>query len=71
MNTGDTATSDRRGGGTSWATPIVTGVAAMYLEQFPDATPAELHDLITDGALDGALTGVRPDTPNRLVQVPS
>ena len=41
--------------GTSMATPHVTGVAALVLAQAPGATPAEVHDVIVNGATAGVL----------------
>jgi subtilisin family serine protease len=37
-------------GGTSYATPFVTGAAALYLEAHPTATPAEVHSAIKSAA---------------------
>ena len=45
----------REGGGTSIATPIIAGVAALILHEFPEATPAEVKARIMNSArpLDG------------------
>lgn len=36
--------------GTSFAAPHAAGVAAMYLELYPNASPAEVHDAVTGNA---------------------
>lgn len=48
-------------GGTSMASPVVAGVAALYLERDPDATYAEIKSAITDNALADQFTGVLPN----------
>jgi len=59
--------------GTSMATPHVSGVAALYLERHPNATPAEVFDAIVGNATVDTLTSpsgatVLPnDTPNRML----
>jgi subtilisin family serine protease len=59
--------------GTSMATPHVTAAAAMYLEQFPDATPAEVQTAIVGNATPNTLSLRLPslvgasETPNRLL----
>lgn len=63
----------RRGGkgvyytGTSIAAPHVAGVAAVYLGQNPDATPAQVDRWIKDNATTGAIKGNPSGTPNRLL----
>jgi subtilisin family serine protease len=43
-NTGNTATATMTG--TSMATPHTTGAAALYLEQYPGATPRQVRDAL-------------------------
>ncbi|MFD4135163.1 S8 family serine peptidase [Streptomyces goshikiensis] len=54
-------------GATSWATPHVTGVVALYLSAHPAATPAQVRTWLLGRAVPGALTGVPAGTPNRLL----
>ena len=58
-DTSDTATATLTG--TSMAAPHTTGVAALYLESNPGATPAEVQDALyakaTKGIVDGSRTG--------------
>ena len=55
--------------GTSMAAPHVAGVAAMYLGEFPNASPAEVKEAIirraTKDKIDSRL--LLPGTPNRLL----
>jgi subtilisin family serine protease len=54
--------------GTSMASPHVAGVAALYLETFPTASPGAVHAAIVNNSTFGVLNlaGV-PNTPNRLL----
>ena len=54
--------------GTSMACPHVTGVAALYLEEFPDATTEDVEGLIIDNASCDVLSNVPEETANRLLQ---
>ncbi|MGH3951566.1 MAG: S8 family serine peptidase, partial [Pseudonocardiaceae bacterium] len=53
--------------GTSMATPHVTGAAALYLAEHTSATPSQVHAAVVDNASAGKLSGVRSDTPNKLL----
>lgn len=43
--------------GTSFASPVVTGIAALYLQQNPDAGYAEIKNAITGAAYKDGFTG--------------
>lgn len=53
--------------GTSMSAPHVAGVAGLYLEAFPNATPAEVAQAILSGATQGAVTFPGSGSPNRLL----
>ena len=53
--------------GTSMATPHVTGVAALYLQGNPSASPATVSSAIVSGATSGVLTNVGTGSPNKLL----
>ena len=55
--------------GTSMAVPHVAAAAAIYLEQYPNATPAAVAKAITDASSTGLLSadGMLPGTPNKLL----
>ena len=62
--------------GTSMATPVVSGVLAIYLQEKPSLTVQELTQLLIDNSLKDALDFTRlksftldETSPNRLVQV--
>ena len=63
--TSDTATAVLQG--TSMATPHVAGVAALYLEQHPDMTPAEVQNAILAAATPNIVSGAGTGSPNRLL----
>ncbi len=53
--------------GTSMAAPHAAGVAAQLLDMNPGSSPADVHQEIVDNATTGRLTGIGPDSPNRLL----
>jgi subtilisin family serine protease len=57
----------RRSGATSWATPYVTGVAALYLSKHPGADPVQVRRWIRMSATRGQLSGLSPNSANRLL----
>lgn len=52
---------------TSWAAPLVSGAAALYLSVHPQASPAEVRAWIIDNTTTGAVGGKRHGSPNRLL----
>lgn len=52
----------RINGGTSMASPVVAGIAALYLEKCPTATMAEIKNAIINSAKQDVYTGVVPNT---------
>lgn len=46
--------------GTSMATPIVSGIAALLLSQDPSRTPAQIREIISSTAVDLGAPGVDP-----------
>jgi hypothetical protein len=53
--------------GTSMATPHVTGAAALYLSDHPDATPAQVQSALIAAATANAVTNVSSKWPRRLL----
>lgn len=51
-----------RNGGTSMASPVVAGIAALYLEKHPTATYDEIKEVITCTAFSDNFTGSTPNT---------
>jgi subtilisin family serine protease len=54
-------------GGTSTAAALVTGVAAMFLEKNPSATPAQVMEAIKTNATKDVLKNIPAGTKNRLL----
>lgn len=53
--------------GTSMAAPHVAGTAAIYLQYYPYATPAQVHYAIISTATTGRLRNIGTGSPNRLL----
>jgi subtilisin family serine protease len=64
-NTSDTATNTISG--TSMATPHVVGVAALFLETNPTASPATVAAAIINGSTPNKVTNPGTGSPNRLL----
>jgi len=52
---------------TSWAAPLASGVAALYLSTHPEASPQQVRRWMIDNATTGVIRGDRRGTPNRLL----
>ena len=63
--TGNTATNTISG--TSMATPHVAGVAALYLQGAPTATPTAVGSAILNGSTTGVVGNPGTGSPNRLL----
>jgi subtilisin family serine protease len=53
--------------GTSMASPHVAGVAALYLQDFPLASPSTVASAIINAATTGKVTSAGSGSPNRLL----
>ncbi|WP_083936787.1 S8 family serine peptidase [Longispora albida] len=54
--------------GTSMASPHVAGAVALYLQNNANATPAQVHDFIVNGATPNVLQGnIGTGSPNKLL----
>lgn len=63
--TSDTATNTISG--TSMATPHVAGVAALYLQGNPGASPATVQSALVNNATAGVLSSIGRNSPNLLL----
>lgn len=57
----------RHFGGTSGAAPLVAGVAALYLQRNPTASPSAVTSAITRTATEYVLSNIGSGSPNRLL----
>ena len=64
-HTGDTAVATLSG--TSMASPHVAGVAAVYLQGNPSATPGAVRDAVVNGATANVVQSAASGSPNRLL----
>ena len=55
--------------GTSMASPHVAGVVALVLAQAPQASPEEVSQAIISNAVDGAISSVGSQSPNKLLNM--
>ncbi len=64
-HTSNTATNTISG--TSMASPHVAGVAVLYLQSFPTASPATVFNAVINGSTTGVLSSIGNGSPNRLL----
>lgn len=65
----DSDTGTKTISGTSMATPHVVGAAALYLAGHKDASPSQVAQALTAGAIPGKITNPTSGTPNKLLKV--
>lgn len=63
----DSDTSQQTISGTSMAAPHVAGVATLYLQSNPGASPATVGAAIVNNATDGRVIDPGPGSPNKLL----
>ncbi|MFI8894533.1 S8 family peptidase [Streptomyces paradoxus] len=56
--------------GTSMASPHAAGAAALYLDDHPKASPAQVGRALTAGAATGKVSGRGVGSPDKLLRVP-
>lgn len=60
----------RTANGSSYATPLVSGVIACILENYPTLSPKQVRDYLVWASTKGRLSGLPSFTPNRLLYSP-
>jgi subtilisin family serine protease len=63
--TSNTAYNNERG--TSMASPLVAGYAALLSQQQPDLCPSQIHEAVVSRATPDVLTGLFGESPNRML----
>lgn len=53
--------------GTSFSSPITAGVAALILEEMPEASPSEVAEVMIARSTKDAIKNIGTGSPNRLV----
>jgi subtilisin family serine protease len=56
--------------GTSMASPVLAGIAAGYLDRYPDAAPSEVKSAMVHGATTGHVVDAGTGSPNLLAFTP-
>ncbi len=56
-------------GGTSQAAPHVTGAAAIYLEDHPNASPSEVAEFLKNNSIDKGIVNFPKSTPRKLLNL--
>lgn len=58
------STATNKISGTSMATPHVAGVVALYLEKYPNSSPADVRNTLISNATFGRITNTGKGSPN-------